>query len=338
MITEHSTQTQQETAPSMPTRSRGPVVVAGMARAGTSWVAEMLKAAGGFVHLNEPFNPKHPPGQCPGILNAPVPVGYVYVTAENASVYESALKDTFRFRYRHLAELRANRKPFDLAKMAKYSTSFAMGALTRKRPLLDDPYASLASEWIADTFDGSVCVLVRHPAAMVASYRKLGYSTHFRHFLDQPSLMRDWMEPWREQMEALVETDDKVAQVGFFWRMLHHPLAEMAERSSRLHVVRYEDLCMDPEGEFSRLFERLGVPYTDGARDEIVRGPQGSSKNKSHSWRLSRKGFLSRTAFRPMDSKAMVSAWRKNVTPEEAFRLRDLTEPVAGRFYTDADW
>ena len=39
-------------------KSRGPIHVAGMARAGTSWVAEMLRAAGGFVHfLQIAFHP-----------------------------------------------------------------------------------------------------------------------------------------------------------------------------------------------------------------------------------------------------------------------------------------
>lgn len=320
------------------TTKAGPVLVAGMARAGTSWVAEMLKAAGGFVHLNEPFNPKHPPGLSPGVLRAPVPAGYVYVTTENTAVYERAVADMLRFRYQHLAEVRVNHRLFDLAKMAKYSASFALGALARKRALLDDPYASLAAEWIAESFDGQVCLLVRHPAAMVASYRKLSYSAHLRHFLDQPLLMRDWLEPWRAEMEALVDTDDKVAQVGFFWRMLHHPMAEMAQRCERIHVVRYEDLCLDPVGGFERLFSLLGVEFNAAARAEVVAGTQGASKTKSHSWRLSRRGFLSRTAFRPMDSKAMVAAWRRTVTPEEADRLRRLTGPVAEHFYTDADW
>ena len=320
------------------TSCRGPVVVAGMARAGTSWVAEMLKAAGGFVHLNEPFNPKHPPGLSPGILNAPVPVGYVYVTPENGAVYRAALRDTFRFRYRHVAEIRANHSWFDLAKMAKYSGSFALGAIARKRPLLDDPYASLASEWIADEFDGQVLVLVRHPAAMVASYRKLGYQTHFRHFLNQPMLMRDWLEPWRDEMESLVKTDDRIAQVATFWRVLHHVLGDMADRSSRMHVARYEDICLDPVGGYERLFDSLGVGFNEAARDEVIRGTTGTSKNKSHSWQLSRRGFISRTAFRPMDSRAMATAWRKTVSPEEASRIRELTEPVAGRFYGDEDW
>jgi hypothetical protein len=112
----------------------------------------------------------------------------------------------------------------------------------------------------------------------------------------------------------------------------------MAARSPRLHVVRYEDLCSDPEGEFERLFASLGLEFNAGAREEVVRGTSGSSKNKSHAWRFSRHGGLSRTAFRPMDSKAMIDAWRKSVSSEEATRIRTLTAPVADRFYTDADW
>jgi Sulfotransferase family len=318
--------------------SRGPIHVAGMARAGTSWVAEMLRAAGGFVHLNEPFNPKRPPGRSPGILNAAVPVGYVYVADHNADAYRAALTDTFRFRYRHLAELRRNHSWFYLAKMGKYSSTFAVGALRRKRPLLDDPYASLAAPWIAEEFDGQAAVLVRHPAAMVASYRKLGYRAHFRHFLDQPQLMADHLEPWRAEMEALVDTDDRVTQVATFWKLLHYVLCDMVDRSDRLHVVRYEDLCADPEGAYESLFARLGLEFNAAARAEVVAGTQGSSKNQSHSWRVSRQGGLSRTAFRPMDSKAMISAWKKTISPGEAARVRAITATVADRFYTDADW
>jgi hypothetical protein len=290
------------------------------------------------VHLNEPFNPKRPPGQSPGILNARIPVGYIYVGEHNAAEFRPALHDTFRFRYRHLAELRRNRSGFDLAKMAKYSAAFTTGALRGKRPLLDDPYASLAAPWIAEQFDGQVAVLVRHPAAMVASYRKLGYRAHFRHFLDQPQLMADYLEPWRAEMEALVETEDRVAQVGTFWTMLHRVLGEMVDRSDRLHVVRYEDLCADPEGEYERLFTRMGLDFNDAARAEVVAGTSGSSKNQSHSWRISRHGGLSRTAFRPMDSKAMIRAWKKTIGPEEAARIRAIAGPVAERWYGDADW
>jgi hypothetical protein len=126
--------------------------------------------------------------------------------------------------------------------------------------------------------------------------------------------------------------------VATFWTMLHIVLADMADRSDRLHVVRYEDLCADPVGEFERLFNRMGLEFNAAARAEVVRGTEGSSKNQSHRWRISRHGGLSRTAFRPMDSKAMIWAWKKTIEPEEAARIRAIAAPVAGRWYGDADW
>jgi hypothetical protein len=112
----------------------------------------------------------------------------------------------------------------------------------------------------------------------------------------------------------------------------------MVDRSDRLHVVRYEDLCADPEGAYESLFTRMGLEFNAAARAEVVAGTQGSSKNQSHSWRVSRRGGLSRTAFRPMDSKAMIWAWKKTIEPHEATRIRNITASVADRFYGDADW
>ena len=83
---------------------------------------------------------------------------------------------------------------------------------------------------------------------------------------------------------------------------------------------------------------RLGLEFNDAARAEVVAGTNGNSKNQSHAWRVSRHGGLSRTAFRPMDSKSMVRAWEKTITPTEAARIRAITAGVADRCYGPADW
>jgi len=53
---------------------------------------------------------------------------------------------------------------------------------------------------------------------------------------------------------------------------------------------------------------------------------------------VSRHGGLSRTAFRPMDSKSMIRAWEKTISPGEAARIRAITAGVADRCYGPADW
>ena len=117
------------------------------------------------------------------------------------------------------------------------------------------------------------------------------------------------------------------------------PVIEQAQAEGRLYIHQpYELYSAENHDAWHRLFTRMGLEFNDAARAEVVAGTQGSSKNQSHSWRVSRHGGLSRTAFRPMDSRAMIWAWKDKISPSEAARIRVITGPVADRFYGDADW
>src|SRR5690348_14080455 len=60
-------------------RMKTPILLTGMHRSGGSWVAKMIEGGGGVVHVNEPFNRRHPPGLTPGILHVPPPLAYQHV-------------------------------------------------------------------------------------------------------------------------------------------------------------------------------------------------------------------------------------------------------------------
>ena len=104
-----------------------PILITGMARSGGSWVSRMVAGGGDVVHINEPFNRRHPPGLTPGILRVPPPRAYQYVGPHNEAEYVAGFRDMLRLRYNLVAELRANRGIYDLAKMAKYATAFSHG-------------------------------------------------------------------------------------------------------------------------------------------------------------------------------------------------------------------
>lgn len=321
--------------------SGGPILVTGIARAGTSWVGKMLEATGQFVYINEPLNPKHPPGQCPGILRARIPYEYLYISEENEREYREAFADMFSLRYHAIDEIKQNHTAFDVLKMAKYLTSFTVGRVRRKRSMLNDPYAVLSAEWLNQRFCRHIVVIVRQPAALVASYRRLGIRVDFRNLLEQSLLMRDHLEPFRAEMESMLQaSDDLVGQVGVLWRVIHHVVAEYRLRVPQLHVVRHEDLSLDPVRGYAELFSALGLELGSEVRQEIIRGSSGSGSggSRSHSWRLSRAGLLSRTAFRPMDSRANLDSWKLQVTPQEAVRIRRLTGEIGALYYADDEW
>ncbi|MGH2688304.1 MAG: hypothetical protein ACRDKW_05795, partial [Actinomycetota bacterium] len=157
-------------------------------------------------------------------------------------------------------------------------------------------------------------------------------------------LMRDHLEPFRAEMEAAAGSRDLVLQVAVLWRVLHHVTATYRSAVPGFVAVRHEDLSVDPVGAYRTLHEVLGLPFTPDVLAAVEEGSglrgAGRGAEKTHVWRLSRRNFLSRTAYRPMESRAGLGRWRASVTDEEVARIRSLTEDVTRLWYTDAelDW
>ena len=319
-------------------RERRPILVTGMPRSGTSWVGKMLDASGRVVYINEPMNPKHPPGGSPGVLRAPIAHRFQYINADNESAYLEPFRETLSLKYHVVDELRQNHSPFDILRLIKYATSFAHGRIRRRRPLLDDPFAVFSAEWFARRFRCQVVVVVRHPAAIVSSRKRLGHRIDFTHFLQQPLLLRDWLAPFREDMERMVDRpDDVVGQGCLLWRMIYHAVADYRQRLDECYVVRHEDLSLDPLKEYAGLYRALALPFDDKVGAEIERATTGDAREKGHTWSLSLSG-LSRTGFRPLDSRAHVKAWQGYLDRAEISRIHSLTDDVASVYYRAEDW
>jgi hypothetical protein len=314
-----------------------PILVTGIPRAGTSWVGKMLEASGRFVYVNEPLSPHRPPGQSPGVLRAPVEHRYQYISATNEHRYLEPFRDTLALRYQHRAELRRNRSVPDLLRMVQRSSSFLHGRLRGRAPLIDDPFAVFSAAWFARRLGCQVVIVVRHPAAWISSRRQLGWRTDFTDLLAQESLMDDWLEPYRSEMEQLVGTDDAVAEGALLWRMVYGVVDELRRGVPDMHVVRHEDLSLAPVTEFSRLYAALGLPFGTAIDRTIREATSGGGRDRRVAWSLSKSG-LSRTAFRPLDSRANVAKWKRALTAAEISRIRALTADVARMYYADREW
>ncbi|GGT18520.1 sulfotransferase [Nonomuraea spiralis] len=292
-----------------------PVLVTGLPRSGTSWAGKMLAAGGGLVYVNEPLNPQHPPGRCPGVLRAEVAHRFQYICDDNAAAWLPAFRDTVALRYHWLAELRANHSPYDLARLARYGTAFAYGRLTGRRALLDDPFAVFSAGWFARRLGCAVIALLRDPVSFAASWRRLGWTFDVRDLLDQPLLVRD--HPGVLDLRPLVGSPDVLARTAGLWRTARSVLAA----TPGILVVSYESLARDPVTGFRRLYAHAGLPWTPSAERRIVRAcTTPSGRSAAFAW-----SGLSRTAFRPMDSRQALTSAARGLTPQEAIRVRALT-------------
>ncbi|MER6946405.1 sulfotransferase [Nonomuraea sp. NPDC000554] len=291
------------------------ILVTGLPRSGTSWTGKMLAAGGGLVYVNEPLNPQHPPGRCPGVLRADVTHRFQYICEDNSADWLPAFRDTAALRYRFLPELRANRSPYDLARMLRYGTAFTLGRLTRQRALLDDPFAVLSAGWFATRLGCKVIALVRDPVSFVASWQRLGWTVYFHELLEQPLLVRD--HPELLELRALVGSQDRVAKAAALWQATSRILS----RTPGILVTSYEELAAGPVPGFRRLYDYAGLPWTSRAEQRITHACTASG-DKGHAFAWS--GW-SRTAFRPMDSRRALEAASRGLTPAEVARVRRLT-------------
>ena len=315
-----------------------PILITGMARSGGSWVSRMVAGSGEVVHINEPFNRRHPPGLTPGILRVPAPRAYQYVGAHNESEHLAGFRDMLRLRYNVVAELRANRGLYDLAKMAKYATAFSHGRARGLRPLIDDPYMVFAAEWMAERLDCQVVMLVRHPAGIVSSLARIGtgWSDNIPDIAAQPELVRDLLAPYAEELErAAREPLDPIAHGALLWRVIHAGIQRQVERNPRFVVVRYEDLATEPLDGFRALYGRLeGLSFNDAAEDAVRSGCLAGPAQRQVPW--GRVG-LGRTAFQPMQSQANAWAWRDRLSAEHVAEVIERTRDVAEGFYSPAE-
>jgi hypothetical protein len=310
------------------------ILVTGMPRAGTSWLGKMLEASGTLVYINEPLNTRHPQGR---MLRAPVTNRFQYISEANEDVFLEPFQETVRLRARFGGRLSASRSVSDALRAAKYSVALAHGRIRGRRALLDDPFAAFSADWFARRMGCQVVVIVRHPAAIIASRKQLGWRTDFSNMLRQPLLIRDWLHPFRDDMEAMLGRDDETAEGALLWRMVYHVVGECAKRNPNLRIVRHEDLSMDPVNEYRRLFRALELRFTASAQRAIERATTGSATDQGYTWSLSRTG-VSRTSLRPLDSRANAYKWKSKLGNAEIARIRSLTDDVAAFYYSDSDW
>jgi hypothetical protein len=285
----------------------------------------MLSASRRLVYVNEPLNPKHPPGRSPGLLSAEVGHRYQYICPDNGAQFRAGFESMRRLRYNLAAELRRNRRPSDVVRALRHEAMFTHGRLTHRRLMVADPFATFSAEWFTRELGFRVVLLVRHPLAIVGSRKRLGWRFDHRKLFDQPLLVRDRLSQltaqWPEGREA---ADDIIDESAKLWRLIYGAALQQRERTPEIMLVRHEDLSLEPVPCFAELYERLGLPFTSYARRAIddatnAQNPSGLSAGNPHGVRL--------------DSRANINSWRERLTEEEAARVLQITGPIAQELY-----
>ena len=301
-----------------------PILVTGTHRSGTTWVGKMLAADSSIAYISEPMNVLHRPG----VLRAKVTHWYQFICEDNQDEYLPAFKELLDFDYHLWDEIRSIRSRRDFLRMGRDFAIFYNGLMRGQRLLLKDPFAVFSTKWFAKCLNCKVIITVRHPAAFVSSLKRLNWPFDFQDLLDQPLLMRDFLEPYRDRMEA-AKAGGIIEQAALLWTVIYHSVHATFEQNPGFIAVRHEDLSRSPVDGFRALYNSLGLDFTRRVEKTIL--TSSSSENPAEP---SRKKIYSVK----LDSRTNINNWKKRLSEEEIQRIRKITEGVSSLYYSDAEW
>lgn len=301
-----------------------PILVTGTHRSGTTWVGKMLAADSSTAYISEPLNVLHRPG----VLRAKVNHWYQYVCEDNQGDYLPAFKELLDFDYHLWDEIRSIKSRRDFLRMGRDFAIFYNGLMRGQRVLLKDPFAVFSTEWFAKCLNCKVVIAVRHPAAFVSSLKRLNWPFDFQDLLDQPLLMRDLLEPYRERMEA-AKSGDIIEQAALLWRVIYDSVHASLQRNPDFFAVRHEDLALNPVDGFRTLYNSLGLDFTRRVEKTIL-----TSSSSENPVEPSSKNIYSVK----LDSRTNIQNWKKRLSEDEIKRIRTMTEGVSSLYYSDAEW
>jgi hypothetical protein len=280
------------------------------------------------MYVSEPLNPL-----VGRLLGVPVEHHYTYVHGGNESRFLAPYHDLLRARPHPLVGLSEARSPKDVARVGAHTARLLYARLGARQLLLKDPYAVFSAEWFADRLGCRVVIVVRHPAAVVASLKRLEWRAPLAALWRQPALVDRWLTPFRKELQDAEEDPrfrrDLVWSNAVLWRFIHAAVSTYVQRRPDFTVITHEALSRAPEVEYSALYDLLGLDAT-----EPVLAVVSASSRPGNPTELD---VRSRHGVR-VDSRANIGNWRHRLSPSEVERIRALTEPIACDWYGEDDW
>jgi Sulfotransferase family len=338
----------------LPTRGRNPLLVTGVPRSGTTWLARQLAgAAGTALTGREPMNPHE--GQ--------------YALGGAIQAWARLVRPT-------PAETRALRRAYrgrTPRVYGRYGSRQWAAAWPGTRLVVKDPFAVLSVAAV-HRVTGALPVLVyRHPGAVLASYRRMGWSPDVREILAAVPDARDSFpgDPVAHRDRAPADNGPGVnvvdngpgvnpvdnapvdnavdnavgdgadaagdgadaAVLAWFWAVLNGvALADLADVPGAV-VVSHEELAAGGAEAMARLFVACGLRRPgpgqetsvlaggDGAGGSVA--PRGGRVPKA---RTNQNGKTLHRLDRPAGEVA--TAWRSAISPDDLAAMNTLAGPT----------
>ena len=256
-----------------------PIVIAGLPRSGTTWTMRVLGTSPGAIKIPEPDNED----KYPAAIHAKHSLGRYpcLVPGQQAKPYRGlwgwiltgATEDWRSGQARRLLGPGATTRIFE-GRMDL--TTWAAATLARNprpgspapgRVIAKSIHAQLSLEWIANEFDITPLVLLRHPGNVLASWMEVQLKDGRNSTLEsRPEVRARYSERWGVPQPG----DDPIEKMSWRIGLLVAALEEAMTRHPEWQVRTHEQLCTDSVATFRTLFADLSLEWSDATEQFLV--------------------------------------------------------------------
>jgi hypothetical protein len=188
--------------------------------------------------------------------------------------------------------------------------------------LIKEVVACLLAPYLHTQFNAHTIIQLRHPCAVAASWRSMGFRTEgLSKMLGQPLFVERFAKPYAKHAQG---RDDYLFQVGAIWGLMYQALSDMREQFPQWQFVTHEQLCTDPQAEFDALLHKFGMKMLPAGRAYIAEHNRARDEKE-------RRGVTFR------DARSEIDKWKKDMNDQDAALVFEAVRafPVFEQFYPD---
>ncbi|WP_153392855.1 sulfotransferase [Ornithinicoccus halotolerans] len=288
-----------------------PILVTGMPRTGTTWLARLLASAPGVALAGrEPMNPR----------------GRQYALAGSLSGW-TRLGDPTPGQVRALRLTYRGLNPWVYSRYGRHQWQ---APLPWTRVIVKDPFAMLSIPTMVRVTGAQPVLVYRHPGACLVSYRRMGWRPDLQELTPVVEAMLAAADPAPVGVAPVPPDSDEVAAMAWFWSVLYGLALHDVTGDGRTVVVCHDELAAGGEHSAGRLFRRLGLTWGSDSWTDLHPEARQSPKRPGASVDPRALHNLSRTP------AVVAQSWRESLPSADIARIEELTEPVRSALATAA--